>query len=516
MADLTLDQLLAQFQPTEQEKRQAQLQALTAAGFALMGTPRGREWQGLANAGFTGMSAMTQAQQLAQQQRAQQLAATGAAMTLAEKYRALKEQDAIASAYAGTSNAASIAPPAPSIQMGPPTPSGQGSMQPPVPLRAPYAAPSSDFSSAASITPPGAVLGAPGAAAPAGIDPYQFNISRAQQLDPLVRAGNQTAAKLQAQYIDQAAKLREEYSNPVTEIVNGVPVLRRYGKYGAAETVQGAQPLPKIQIEDLGGTRRAVDLNTLAPGTSFAKTISPGEAASNALGYAHLAETKRHNLLTEPNPDMVEPMAQGIASGQLPPLSNWALQKPEGQAIMSRVMQINPTYSAMDFKTQQATLQEFEKGKAANQVRSFNVGLAHLDTLQAAADAMNNKDTQLFNKAANIFKTQTGSPVVNNFNAVKEVVGNEIVKAIVGTGGGVGDREKAQKTVDAANSPAQLSGVIGQYKELMKGQLGGLKQQYEQGTGRKDFNRFLSQEALAVFGGDQGSAGWSVQRVPGQ
>ena len=62
------------------------------------------------------------------------------------------------------------------------------------------------------------------------------------------------------------------------------------------------------------------------------------------------------------------------------------------------------------------------------------------------------------------------------------------------------DREAAAKTINAASSPAQLRGAIGTYKKLMQGQLGGLKQQYEQTTGKKDFERFLSPAGKASEG----------------
>lgn len=141
---------------------------------------------------------------------------------------------------------------------------------------------------------------------------------------------------------------------------------------------------------------------------------------------------------------------------------------------------------------------DFTTGKTGNAVRSFNVGLAHLETLDNLATALNNKDTQLLNRIGNEYAAQTGDPAPTSFNAAKKVVGDEIVKAIVGAGGGVSDREEIAKTLSAANSPAQLKAVIRNYKELMAGQLGGLQKQYTASTGRDDFDKFLSPEALKV------------------
>ena len=98
----------------------------------------------------------------------------------------------------------------------------------------------------------------------------------------------------------------------------------------------------------------------------------------------------------------------------------------------------------------------------------------------------------MFNKLGNAYAQQTGNPIPTSFNAAKKIVADEIVKGIVGSGGGVSDREEAANTINAANSPAQLKGVIDTYKQLLGGQLSGLKQQYETTTGKKDFNKFIS------------------------
>jgi hypothetical protein len=141
---------------------------------------------------------------------------------------------------------------------------------------------------------------------------------------------------------------------------------------------------------------------------------------------------------------------------------------------------------------------EFSTGKLGNSIRSFNVGIAHLDTLGQLADALGNGDAQAVNRIGNYFATQTGQAAPTNFHGAKKIVGDEIVKAIVGSGGGVADREEAGKIIDAANSPAQLKGAIKTVQELMVGQLGGLEQQYKTTTRRDDFDAKLSPRALEI------------------
>ena len=54
---------------------------------------------------------------------------------------------------------------------------------------------------------------------------------------------------------------------------------------------------------------------------------------------------------------------------------------------------------------------------------------------------------------------------------------------------------------------AQLKEVIRKYQELMGGQLSSLKQQYEVGTGRKDFDERLSPRSRQVISGMTASPG---------
>lgn len=197
--------------------------------------------------------------------------------------------------------------------------------------------------------------------------------------------------------------------------------------------------------------------------------------------------------------DAVENNAQMIASGKLPPMTGNALRTPLGMKTMARVAEINPDYQGVDYGTRQKAEKDFATGKQGNTVRSFNVALAHLDSLDQLADALNNKDSLAINKIGNYVATQTGSPAPTNFVAAKKIVADEIVKAIVGSGGGVQDREEAARSIDAANSPAQLKGVISTYKDLMRGQIGGLRQQYESTTGRNDFDtKYLSESGRVV------------------
>jgi hypothetical protein len=84
---------------------------------------------------------------------------------------------------------------------------------------------------------------------------------------------------------------------------------------------------------------------------------------------------------------------------------------------------------------------------------------------------------QLVNKIGNTLSQQTGSPAVTNFDGAKEIVAKEVMKAIVAGGGGVGEREELARSLSNVKSPAQLKGVIQQYRNLMSAQHDALLQQ---------------------------------------
>lgn len=161
----------------------------------------------------------------------------------------------------------------------------------------------------------------------------------------------------------------------------------------------------------------------------------------------------------------------------------------EKKLFLAQVEQYNPDYNARQYVNLAAA--ENPNGKFGGTVRSLNVATSHLQILGTLADALNNGDIPAFNKIANEFSKQTGAPAVTNFESAKEIVGDEVAKAVVGTTGALGDRDSIKQNIKNASSPAQLKGVINTYLGLMAGQQKGLQTQYEQGTRKKDFNRFL-------------------------
>lgn len=201
-----------------------------------------------------------------------------------------------------------------------------------------------------------------------------------------------------------------------------------------------------------------------------------------------------------------ETTAQNIANGNLPPAKG-----PNADKIMNKVMEINPNFKASDYGLQTAAVKAFNQGIQGNKVRSLNVVMEHFNTLEKAADALQSGDVRAINTVAQFIQTQTGKPAPANFNAVKEILADEIIAAVVPGVGALADRVALKKTILASASPEQLKGVVANYKELIGGQLVGLEKQYQAGTGRDDFkSRYLTPAAVQGLAPPSASGGAGV------
>jgi hypothetical protein len=175
---------------------------------------------------------------------------------------------------------------------------------------------------------------------------------------------------------------------------------------------------------------------------------------------------------------------------------------------MNRVLELNPDYQATEYGARASGARAFAAGRQSDTVRSLSVVVDHLATLQDLGEALKNNDIRRLNNLANVLQTEFGFEGAIDFNAAKEIVGDEIAKAVIGGVNSEKDRAALHDKLDAANSPDQLLGVVRTFKKLLTGQLGGLRQQFEHATGKsaEDFDQLLSPRARQELGG-HGSGG---------
>jgi hypothetical protein len=237
-----------------------------------------------------------------------------------------------------------------------------------------------------------------------------------------------------------------------------------------ATPLQG-QPQPTPAISPPVATTQPADVNVVDPNTG------------------------RREAWLQSQPPGVQAYIKKIADYEIDPRTS-SLKGGHREQMLSAVAQYDPTYNQNEFGSRAKAIKDFSTGPQGNIIRSFDVAIDHLDTLQKAATAMQNGNMKLLNEVRNHWRNQTGSDLPTNFQALVPLVSGEIAKAVIGSNNALSDREELRTNLKAANSPDQISGVITGYKGLMSGQLKGLRKQYEQTTGRKDFDSRLREHTL--------------------
>ena len=286
-----------------------------------------------------------------------------------------------------------------------------------------------------------------------------------------------------------------------------------------------AAALPNIRQEKAGGEILSIQNNPMQPGygkpiagQSIKVTPTPGELLVDARARERLAADQAVGVLTPASLDTAAEIYR--QTGQMPiggigkgaanmrsQIMNRATELAAGKGITPADTAANMIVAKQDVGTQTKALKDFSTGIQGRQVNAFNTAIDHLGTMDKLSDALANGDIKAFNALGNIVARQTGAPAPTNFDAAKQIVTAEVIKAVVASGGGVTERQEAERNFAAANSPEQLKGIIGTYKQLLGGQLNSLNLQYENTTGRKDFDKKLTVEAKNVVKQLRGSAG---------
>lgn len=234
-------------------------------------------------------------------------------------------------------------------------------------------------------------------------------------------------------------------------------------------------------------------------GITDGRTKSEGAANRDTQIKVQKMITDRQTATVE-TPESIEKMAQGIASGRLAPMSSFAMLKPSGKAIMSRVLDINPSYDAGDYLSKNKALRDFGTGTQGLAVQAANTGLNHLDTIEELAKAQKNRDVRMFNAAANRLAAELGSAAPTSLAAAITMVAPEVSKMVIGAAGGQEERKTFAHNFDPNGSPEQTIQGLAAIRHLLGGRLTEAERTYQRTTGRKDFgDAMLSPAAKKVL-----------------
>ena len=222
---------------------------------------------------------------------------------------------------------------------------------------------------------------------------------------------------------------------------------------------------------------KRLELDPLGINAATAGNAPTGSAAQAIAQGLHGKE------LLDAIPATQAEMVKALAEGRVNFPTGAALRSPTWASLLTLVGQYDPSFDGVNAGARAATRKDFTSGKAAQSVNALNTVLGHLDSLGSAADELNNSSMPLWNSVSNAAASAVGSPQVKKFEATKKAVVDELTRAWRGSGGSEGDIKTWASTLDAANSPEQLHGVIGQLGELLESKIGSLNDQYQKGMG---------------------------------
>lgn len=306
-----------------------------------------------------------------------------------------------------------------------------------------------------------------------------------------------------------------------TEVVNGQLVNKRTGAPVGAPVPKQVTPLAPEEIALKN--KQIAEIDAKLTGSI---PLEPKDAAELKLQRDKLNEEVKHNRATEaaanpfgltggmpqapaaggaptaagapagatPAPTTGDEFLKTLPSGLAAQVKSYAegrqqfptgaaLRAPYFQQMLQAVGQYDPSFDAVNYNARAATRKDFTAGKSASTINALNTVAQHLDRLSTSADALNNSWSPAYNSVANFLSKQSGDKTVTNFETDKKAVVDELTRAWRQAGGSEGDIKSWSQVLDAANSPTQLHGAIGEMGQLLEGKLSAMENQFKQGMG---------------------------------
>ena len=194
-------------------------------------------------------------------------------------------------------------------------------------------------------------------------------------------------------------------------------------------------------------------------------------------------------------------LAKSIAEYKTAINSVASLRGNRREAIMNRVLELNPQFDMTQYASRQKIRTGFTSGKESANIRSLNTIAQHTDKLQEMGDALKNGDVTSVNAIANFFsKNLAGNPNVTNFNAAANAVASEAVTVFKNTGATDQEIEHVRDVVNSSSSPEQITGFIQTILDLVNGRIAALKNQWEAGMGEPASFKMMDDKTREIMG----------------
>lgn len=228
-----------------------------------------------------------------------------------------------------------------------------------------------------------------------------------------------------------------------------------------------------MQTHSLTGQTRMLDGNYAKPADQDDPLKPFGDVTKQGEEYLTSLDPQQQQLV------------KGIANGSIPPLSSYALAKPEGQRLMAAVAQYEPGFDAAKWQERSRMAKDIGGSGPSTIGGIISNGKSAFDHLATTSDRLvdvGNTNSGSYPGAGvvNSVSNWTGNKLADSKQQARitaatdalQKYGAESTKFYAGSGGGVHERAEALKANDpATNSGEQSASYIEVERDLMLGRL---------------------------------------------
>jgi hypothetical protein len=186
--------------------------------------------------------------------------------------------------------------------------------------------------------------------------------------------------------------------------------------------------------------------------------------------------------LTDKDRQELGGLADAIIEGRASPNALVSARGARKEKLSRIVAEKDPSFDLSLAPQRMAIRKDFTpSGKSGQALTSLNTVIGHLDTLNSAADKLDNAQVTKYNSIQNYVKSNIGKPEVKQFNAAKVMVVSELGKIAQGSGVVTNDeRKQFDEQIAASSSPEQVKGVTSTWMDLIKSRTDAIKSNWTQ------------------------------------
>lgn len=205
----------------------------------------------------------------------------------------------------------------------------------------------------------------------------------------------------------------------------------------------------------------------------------------------------------EKEPSSIRALVKGLTGYQLTPPTGFALAK-EGSPwnrALQLATQYDDTFDASQYKVRQNLKNDFTSGKTAQNIKSLNTVIAHLDSLDKNLKAVGNGSFHAGNSLLNLIKGETvGNPAISAANNDATAVSDELSTVFKGQNTSDKSVKDWRENIHPEKiTPGEADATKTSAIELLRGRLDAIKDQWERGMGKPLTDPIISPSSQAIL-----------------